>query len=265
MNFLMTNGFARLLICACFAASAFVSADARAQQPSENANPDADLRVEQELDSGRESEAAVVAPTVYWSEQAALVLSMRSATFDLSDESFEAFGDDDYTSGQVEVGYGLGESLLPGLRGFVIYSGGGIGTRRLFGGELRMDWRRDLFMLAAGWGPELWGFFRPSVRLGGGYALQSVEMETSGPKMTDYAHDLAGFAAISVEFFTPENFLGAFRLGLLVESGYLAQTSANFDEFSRDGDGWTQQEAALGDLSASGEFFNIGVGLTLPF
>lgn len=208
-------------------------------------------------------------PRVQWSDTNGLVVSIRSATFETPDDSFDAFGGDaDYTGGQVEVGYDFGATVVPGLRGYLIYSGGGYATKSRFGGQVDLGWRRDLLMVAADFGPELWGFFRPSIRFGGGYARQTLETEIGGIDRTGHDHGIAGFGAVSLEFFTPRGFFNGFQIGLAVEAGGLLQSSASFDEMQTDGGtngDWSHRQVDLGELSASGRFVSAGAELIVPF
>ncbi|MFW6057707.1 MAG: hypothetical protein ACOC9W_02515, partial [Persicimonas sp.] len=186
------------------------------------------------------------------STQHELIFELRGQTHYVDDDSFDALSDtSDYGGGMLGVGYGLGD-VLPGLRGYLLYAGGDASTRR-FDGAVDLNWERLLFMAAADWGPEFYGTVRPSVRLGAGYALQYLELETTGSPKDDYAHDLAGLASVGLEVYTPRGFFGRpkdflnrLRLGLIGEFGYLTQTTATFDELDADGDDeWSRDQAAL--------------------
>lgn len=189
---------------------------------------------------------------------------LRATTFGTDDRSFDALSDDEqYTAGMFGVGWDLGRLTVPGLRALVLYSGGGVEQSR-FGGQANLDWYRNLFLAAADWGPTFFDTIRPSARLGAGYALQSLDVQTTGPAKHDYAHDFAGFGSLGLEVSTPRQFLGPVRLSLLGEFGYLGQTTATFDELdgSQGGD-FSYQQASMGDLSTSGWFWDVGAGVRL--
>ncbi|AWV90243.1 hypothetical protein DN745_13255 [Bradymonas sediminis] len=208
-------------------------------------------------------------PTLTWSQEDAIIINIRSATYDTPDDSFDAFGSDaNYMAGQIEVGYDLGAILLPGLRGYLIYSGGGFEKQSRFNGALDLGWRRDMVMVAADYGPELWGFFRPSLRLGGGYSVQTLDTTIDGIERQDRGHGAAGFGALSLEFFTPKGFLSNVQVGVVVEAGGLLQTNATFDEMEVDGgedDGWAHEQTSLGTLKASGKFVTAGAEVIVSF
>src|SRR5690554_5100608 len=104
---------------------------------AQEAVPEAELSVRQA--------APTPTPTVAWSEDNALFFSLRSATYETPDASFDAVASaDGYLAAQLEVGYDLGAVLLPGLRGYAIYSGGGYPDRSRFGGALDLSWERHL-------------------------------------------------------------------------------------------------------------------------
>jgi len=208
-------------------------------------------------------------PTLAWSQENALFLALRSTTYATPDASFDALGSKTgYLGAQFEVGVDLGEALLPGFRGYLIYSGGGYPDRARFGGELELSWERHMVMVAADYGPELWGIFRPSVRLGGGYSLQTLQTDISGITRTGHAHGVAGFGSVNLELFTPKGFLGRAQVGLVVEYGGMLQTGATFDEMEApdgsEGD-WTHQQASMGELRGSGSFATAGAELRINF
>jgi hypothetical protein len=201
-----------------------------------------------------------------WSERSELIFELRTPSFYPTDASFDALSDDDaYSGGMLGAGYDIGRLTVPGLRAYVLYFGGGTDKER-FDGALDMSWSRNLFLAAADFGPELYDFFRPSARLGAGYALQWLEFSTTGSPREDYAHDLVGLGSLGFEFFTPEGFLGSVRLSFLGEVGYQAQTTATFDEFGADSgedDPWQRQEASFGELSTNGLFWDLGIGVRI--
>ncbi len=232
------HGFSKAAAVGCLLAALCISTGASAQQPPAPA-------------------------PVQWSQRGELHVELRLPSYLTSDPSFDALSDDEqYTGGLLAVGYDLDKwTRVPGLRGYLAYAGGGLSPSR-FDGQMQLDWNRALFMAMADWGPQLWGFVRPSVRLGAGYALQSLDVTTTGATKSDYAHDLAGLGSLGLEVSTPHPLWGSMRLGLTGEFGYLAQTTATFDELGGSSGGWNRQEAALGDLNANGWFWDVGVGLS---
>lgn len=210
------------------------------------------------------------APTIAWSQQSAMFVTLRSATATTPDASFDAISEKSgYVGPQLEVGVDLGEAVLPGLRGYAIYSGGGYPQRARLGGELELTWSRQMLMLAADYGPELWGVFRPSLRLGGGYSLQSLETDIRGVTRHGFAHGLVGFGALNLALYTPRGLLGRMQVGLVAEYGGLLQTGASFEDMEQpeghsDGD-WTHQQASLGELRGSGQFVTAGAELRIDF
>jgi hypothetical protein len=237
---------------ACLVASVFLTASVQAQSAPQT--PQA---------SQQETQTA---ETLSFSQSPELIFELRALSFHPTDSSFDALSDDDtYTGGMLGAGYDIGRLTVPGLRAYLLYFGGGTDIER-FDGDLDMSWSRNLFMAAADFGPELFCFFRPSARLGVGYALQELDFETSGASRDDYAHDLVGLGSIGLEFFTPKDFLGPLRFSLIGEFGYQAQTQASFDEFSAEhaeDDPWVRQEASLGELNTDGLFWDLGVGIRM--
>ena len=203
---------------------------------------------------------------VQWSERNELIAEFRGPTFYATDSTFDAVSDDDtYSDAMLGVGYDLGERTVPGLRGLFLFHGGGLSQDR-FQGATQLDWHRNLFLVGADWGPELWGVFRPAVRLGAGYALQNLEVNTTGPTRDDYAHDLAGLGQVTFALSTPRDWLGPVSVGFIGGLGYLAQTSATFDELEAGYGGedpWTYEQADLGEINASGVFWDLGVSVRL--
>lgn len=239
-----------------------LSTTANAQEPNaQDAAPAADANIS--------AAQKAPTPTLAWSDANALIATMRSATYDTPSDSFDAFGNDAiYIAAQFEVGYDFGDALLPGLRGYMIYSAGGYSTRSRFDGALDLRWRRDLVMAAADFGPELWGVFRPSLRLGGGYSLQTLKTEIHNTARTGRAHGAAGFGSVNLELYTPKGFLGRAQVGVVVEAGGMLQTGATFDTMKESGSGdggWTHEQASLGELNASGRFVTAGAELIINF
>lgn len=199
---------------------------------------------------------------VAFSQEPDLLFELRVPSFYPTDASFDAFSDDDqYSGGMLGAGYDIGSFTLPGLRAYLLYVGGGVDQTR-FDGDLDLSWSRNLFLAAADWGPELCGIFRPSARVGAGYALQALEVDTATSIKDDYAHDVVGLGSLGFELSTPEGMLGSVQLSFLGEFGYQAQTDANWDELGGGGNGgFETQEASLGDLNTNGWFWDLGIGV----
>lgn len=249
-----------LLVGSLVLGATLLSATASAQEPSaQEIAPSADAHIS----------AGQKAPTLGWSKESALLATVRSATYETPHDSFDAFGGDaTYTGVQVEVGYDFGAALLPGLRGYIIYSGGGHPSISRFDGALDLKWRRDLVMAAVDFGPELWGVFRPSLRVGGGYSLQTLKTEVHKTARTGRVPGAAGFGAVNLALYTPREFLGSAQVGLVVEAGGMLQTGATFDNMEENGStggDWTHKQASLGELNASGRFATVGVELNISF
>ncbi|MFW5967951.1 MAG: hypothetical protein ACOCV2_10550 [Persicimonas sp.] len=200
--------------------------------------------------------------TYTFEEETRLIFEARSTGFNFAHSSFDALTDyNAHPTGHFGVGYGLSE-WVPGLRGYVYYAGTGLFPDR-FGGELDMRWRRDMFLLAVDYGPEFWGFLRPSVRGGLGYALQTLDVWTDSTNKRDTAHDPVAFGSVGLEAYTSRWLPGSARAGLMTELGYLLQTPANFDgvQTRREDDEWDRQPADYGNLHTSGLFWSLGIGL----
>jgi hypothetical protein len=234
----------RLCAIGCLVAAACLSTSAFAQN--------ADVQASAQLDP----------EPVAFSEEPELLFELRVPSFYPTDSSFDAFSDDDhYTGGMLGAGYDIGSFTVPGLRAYLLYVGGGADQSR-FNGDLELSWTRNLFMAAADWGPELWGVFRPSARVGAGYALQALEVDTATSIKDDYAHDIVGLGSVGFEVSTPKKMFSGVQLSILGEFGYQAQTNATWDELEGGGNGgFETQEASLGDLNTNGVFWDLGLGL----
>ncbi len=239
--------FARASAVGCFLAALSLSMTASAQDNSP-------------VDAAAEADAQP--ETLAFSEEPELLFELRVPSYYPTDSSFDAFSDDDnYTGGMLGAGYDLGELTVPGLRAYLLYFGGGADQER-FDGDLDLTWSRNLFVAAADYGPTLWDVLRPSARIGAGYALQALEVDTATSIKDDYAHDFVGLGSLGFELSTPRGMLGSVRLSLLGEFGYQLQTTATFDELESGGSGdFEVQEASFGDLNTNGVFWDLGVGL----
>ena len=218
--------------------------------------------------------AGALAPSLAHADELALEVGVDSTR--VADPSYDAVdSEDNYGSFALGVGYER-SALVPGLRLMALYQtnmheGGG----RRFDGAATFEWSQNRFMLAADWGPTLWGFLRPSVRLGAGYSLQAMRLWTTGPIQLDRAHDFAYLGAIGLGAYLPMSVLGErdglerLRIGVQGQFGYLGQTVATFDGVTADEDAypeddpWRRQPVDLGELDSSGRFWNLGVGLTV--
>lgn len=209
--------------------------------------------------------ALIQAPEAHAGE---LAFEVRNNLLYPTDESTHAVRDTSYMHGvALGVGYDLSDLVLSDLRVYLLLDAGGT-TKSRFGGALQFDWSRNAFMLAADYGPEFFGFLRPSVRLGAGYVRQHLEISSSLPAVFDRAHDLAAMGAIGFEAFIPYAtdpkhrgaWLGSFTVGVGGHFGYYAQTAASFDNLRPYGDQpWDHDGGDLGTLDPNGLFWNLGI------
>ncbi|MGM0559206.1 MAG: hypothetical protein ACQEVA_22665 [Myxococcota bacterium] len=192
-------------------------------------------------------------------------IAVRTGSQYETDPGFDALGDANAfpAGGAVELDYRLDYLGVDGLTTFATARWTGRSAER-FSGQTDFDWTRGLYMLGAQYGPWEFGTFRPLARLAAGYSTQRLAVSTSQPTMSDRTHDLAGMGSIGFEWLTPRGFIkGApMRLGLLGQVGYLAQTSAEFDDLnSESDDDWSRAALDLGTLPTSGVFWDLGINL----
>jgi hypothetical protein len=192
-------------------------------------------------------------------------LAVRTGSQYETDPAFDGLGDANAfpVGGAVELDYRLDYLGLDGLTTFASARWTGRSSQR-FSGSTDFAWSRGLYLLGAQYGPWELGTFRPLVRLAAGYSTQRLEVSTSQPTMSDRAHDFAGLGSIGFEWLTPRDFIkGApMRLGLVGQVGYLAQTSADFDELRSDNDDdWSRASLDLGTLPTSGVFWDLGINI----
>jgi hypothetical protein len=197
-----------------------------------------------------------------------LALELRVNTQYVTDPSFDALSDENYTVGtQLAIGYDLSLAGIPGLRAYLLFDGTGQDQSR-FNNALDLTWERTALMLAADYGPDLWGFFRPSARIGAGYVTQGLEVYTSGRNLTDRAHDFGALGALGFELYVPysEAFSRA-TFGLTGQLGYFFQTRATFDGLTAeqdDNDPWIREPVDFGTLNTNGLFWNLGLVVRIP-
>lgn len=200
----------------------------------------------------------------------------------VNDAGFDLIEADDYlTSVSLGAGYDL-SAQIPGLSALFLYqiSAADFDQGQRLGKAPLLSWSQSRFMLAAEYGPELWGFFRPFGRAGAGYALQSLSLMTGPGAQHDYAHDLAGFGALGFELFMPTGLIGSspdsawlkhVKIGLHGQYGYMLQSDAQFDELESDPDSlseddpWQREPTQLGSLNTSGMFWSFGAMLRVSF
>lgn len=217
---------------------------------------------------------ALVGSTFVAAEEAQaseLALELRINTHYITDASFDALSDENSTVGaQLAIGYDLSALGLPGLRSYLVYEGTGQTTSR-FDRSLDLQWERANLMLAADYGPDLFGFFRPSVRLGAGYVTQFLMVSSSGPDLFDRAHDFGAFGALGFEAYIPySNTFSRVTFGLNGQYGYNWQTQASFDNLRAGDDAydeedpWERQSVDVGTLQTRGQFWNIGLVARIP-
>ncbi len=207
-----------------------------------------------------------------WSEPTGdLVGELRLVSAYAPDSSLDAVTDDDrFTMVTLGVGWGF-ENLLPGARAYLTYTAGGLTNSRL-GSELTWEWARSLFMAEVDYGPTLFKFLRPWGRVGVGYALHSIELDTeASPVIYDYSHDLAVRPSVGFDVFLPlewSNRRFPFTVGLTTEFGYLIMTSATFDELRYEDEGFVaegeedqfaRETPDLGSLNTNGFYWNLGL------
>ncbi len=202
-----------------------------------------------------------------------LIVDLRMQSHYLNDDSIFAVKDNDVVGySHLSVGHAL-DSVLPGLRVYFSFETALTEEVNRLGGSLTSDWGHWNFMLSADYGMDLWGWLRPSVRAGAGYALQSLTLTRSGDDpLEDYAHDFAYTGSVGLEALwrVTEPSAGGFTLAFMTQFGYFGQTEAEFDELSRSDDdtpddGFAREDVAVGSIDTSGLFWDIGIGIRLDF
>ncbi len=198
-----------------------------------------------------------------------LVLEVRGFSLYAPSDSVDAISDDGLLQGvSLGLGYDLTNYVVPGLRGYVLFDAMGESKAR-FDGAANLEWSRQVVMLAADYGPDLWGMLRPSVRLGLGYATQKLQMQSEGStdsRYEDHTHDLAALGAVGFELYFPYStdeeggsIFKRFTLGVGGHVGYMFQTVAEFDELEATGDSWQRAPMNFGELDVNGVYWNLGL------
>lgn len=196
-----------------------------------------------------------------------LMLEMRIAGHVATDVSMDAVSEDNPLP-VFHLAVLTSIPQVPGLRAGLLYKTSELlGPPRL-GNNLQLDWSMQQVLAMADYGPTLFGYLRPSIRLGLGYSLQTIDVELNKVGHSDWAHDFAYFASGNVEMtwavYHTENTV--LRLGLSGELGYQGQTNAMFDELEREkSDTWDRQAPALGSLKTDGLLWSFGANLNFGF
>lgn len=194
-----------------------------------------------------------------------------------SDARYDAIDDNDY---QGRFGASLSYQtarLVPDLEMLFLFQRA-IGDRRVnrFSSAYTSEWQQRRFMLGADYGPTFFNFLRPSARLGAGWAMQTLEVRTTGPTLQDRAHDFVAFGALGLgaRFRVPMqdgSRLEAMVLGLQTHYGYMYQTEATFDQLEASSDAyseddpWARQSSSLGGVSTRGLFWDMGISMRFAF
>lgn len=200
-----------------------------------------------------------------------LILEVLALSLYAPSDSVDAVSDDGWLEGiSLGLGYDLTNYVAPGLRGYVLFDAIGESKER-FDGGVNLDWSRQVVMLAGDYGPDLWGMFRPSVRLGLGYATQGLQVQSggaSGAKYHDRTHDLAALGAVGFELYIPYStqevggsIFKRFTVGLSGHVGYMLQTTAEFDELEAADDAWQHAPLNVGGLDMDGVYWNLGLAV----
>lgn len=203
-----------------------------------------------------------------------LSVDMRIQTVYNEDSSYDGFSDyERMLTFHLAVGHEL--AAVPGLRASIAYQKSmPVHDGNRFSGDLELDWQQYHFLALIDWGPTLWEIFRPYVRLGGGYALNTLTATTPEHSFHDWAHDIGytgsvGFEALLGGKKLREN-LGL-SFAILGQFGYQGQTGADFGELSIDedtlgeDDPWSRADLSVGTLNTSGLFWDLGFGVRLAF
>lgn len=194
-----------------------------------------------------------------------------------SDARYDLIDDNDYYG---DLGANLSytsDRLIPELELLFLYQRafGDLNANR-FSSDLNTEWRQRRFMLGADYGPTFFGFLRPSARAGAGWSMQTLRMRTTGPELTDRAHDFVAFGALGLgaRLRIPADegsAIDSVVLGVQTHYGYMYQTDATFDQLGADKDAypeddpWTRQDASIGSLNTSGQFWDMGLSMRLAF
>lgn len=211
-------------------------------------------------------------------DQLGLELNLGSTR--TSDANFDAF-DANATYGNMNFGVSWApDALVEGLEFVALYQRNLTeGTTDRFGGSMRLDWEQRRLMLGVDWGVMVARILRPSIRVGAGYSLQSLEVRTSGLSIYDNAHGVSALGALGLGARIPigaandpsQSLINRVSLGLQAHYGYQFQTEATFDQLRADKDAygeddpWTRQDVNLGSVDTSGRFWDCGASLYFAF
>ncbi|CAN0521951.1 unnamed protein product [Laminaria digitata] len=207
-----------------------------------------------------------------------LGVELDMGTVYTSDQAYDLFDDNDYYG---DFGAGLSystERLIPEIELLALYerSLGAARSESRFSGALQTRWIQRRFMVGADYGPTFFGFLRPSARVGAGWAMQTLRVNTTGAQLKDRAHDLVAFGALGLgaRFRVPTDPSSRVRsvtFGVETHYGYMYQTEATFDQLRADRDAydeddpWTRQDVSLGGVDTGGLFWDLGLSLRLGF
>jgi len=197
-----------------------------------------------------------------------LFLEMRMGGHVAEDASVDAVSNENVIP-MFQLVAGAQIPMVEGLRVGVIYK---VKAEELapsrFGNTLNVDWDWTQVLAFGDYGIDLFGFLRPSLRVGLGYSNQYIGVTLNNRLHEDSAHDLAYMASLNLEskFKIHEGEATQLHLSVLGEFGYQGQTTATFDELERDGsDEWDRQAPSFGDLHTDGLLWSFGVGLIVTF
>jgi len=198
-----------------------------------------------------------------------LDVNLRMGSQIATDESFDALQDSNllpYTT--LQLGYGLEEGLLKGVRLFLSYDSSSLAPSDRLSGDLELEWSRHRFMVGGEYGIKIWDMFRPLAGLGVGYALQDMTVRADDVR-SDFTHDFAAEAFAGLDFVKDISTFDSGTVLRFVAGGRLGwqmQTEARFDELdSESSDSWNRVGNDIGVLNTDGMFWNLGIGLSAAF
>lgn len=209
-------------------------------------------------------------------------LELSSTTEYAPDPSFDALSDDNVNGAGVLSGAYSFDNLVPfgDLRAYFEFNGTGRDRRR-FDGAFDLDWSRGMYLVGADWGPQLFEFTRPFIRVSAGYVRQQLRVSPSedSPTFEQREHDFATKNAVGLELFIPygEDSTASFSIpkeitvGLSGKFGHIWHTPAQFDDMrAADGstdadDSWSRSSVNLGELRSTGLFWDVGAFIRFGF
>jgi hypothetical protein len=212
-----------------------------------------------------------LSPEAYADE---LMVQVGAGSHQMHAPAYDAISaENSHAYSNIEVGYTM-PRISEYVQGLLVLQAGGDSDAAYhgsFANNLRLDWRVQRVMAGADVGVQVGRFFRPSVKLGVGYAHQRLDLRAlSGEDYVDHAHDVVGFGAIGGRLMVPISIGSSsltssprLKLGIQAHWGYMAQTQATFDAMTPreqdEEDPWTQEAIDLGDLQTRGRLFMGGV------